>query len=84
MLTESVAVSSEIYLGFESQSCQSKNYENWYLLLLRSAHSIKEYEQRPVGSQSGVCVRVKQRPYTRVIVSLSYKYASKSKRICLL
>jgi len=26
---------------------------NWYLLLLRKAHSIREKEQRLVGSESG-------------------------------
>jgi hypothetical protein len=38
---------------FEPRSGKSKDYENWYWLLLREARSIKEKEQRLVDSESG-------------------------------
>ena len=49
----SVLVSNVVDRGFESRSSQTKRLYNWYLWLLREAHSIKEKEQRLVGSKSG-------------------------------
>ena len=48
--------SSVVDRGFESDQVNQKLY-NWYLLLLRKAQSIKEKEERLVGSKSG-CVRM--------------------------
>jgi len=54
----SVLFSSVIDRWFELWPGQTKDYKNYkYLLLLRSARSIKEREQRLVGSE---CVRVGQ------------------------
>ena len=42
---------SAVDRGFESRSDEAR-LKNWYLLLLREAHSINEKEQRLVGSES--------------------------------
>ena len=47
----SVSSSSAVYRGFESRSGQTKDL-NWYVLLLREVHRIKEKEQGRVASQS--------------------------------
>jgi len=49
-----------------SSKCQ--RLWNWYLLLLCWTHSIKEKEQRLVGSESGYCVRVGQHVYLQTVV----------------
>jgi len=49
----SALASSAVDSELESRSGQAKDYKNWYLLLLRLARSIKEKEQRLVGSESG-------------------------------
>jgi hypothetical protein len=49
----SVLASSAVDRGFELWSGHTKVYANWYLLLLWLARSIKEKEQRLVGSESG-------------------------------
>jgi hypothetical protein len=54
---------------FELWPGQTKDYKKYkYLLLLRSARSIKEKEQRLVGSE---CVRVGQHVYQQTVVSVS-------------
>ena len=47
----SVLTSSAVGRECQSQSGQTKDY-NWYLLLYCKAHSIKEKEQRLIGSES--------------------------------
>jgi hypothetical protein len=59
----SVLALSVIYRGFVPWSGQTKDYNYWVLLLLRYAHSIKEKEQRLVGSESGQCVQVGRNVY---------------------
>jgi hypothetical protein len=50
----SVLALSAVDRGFEPWLGQTKDYKiDWYLLLLRQARSIKEKEQRLIGSESG-------------------------------
>ena len=48
----SVLVSSEVERGFEPQSGQTKDYKIGICCFPRKAYSIKEKEQRLVGSES--------------------------------
>jgi hypothetical protein len=49
----SVLASSALDRGFESQSGQTKDYQISVLLLLHTAHKIKEQEQNLGGLESG-------------------------------
>jgi len=49
----SVLASSVLDRGFESQSGQTKDYQISVLLLLHTAHKIKEQEQNLGGLESG-------------------------------
>ena len=68
----SVLVSSAVDHGFEPLVRLNQRLLNWYLLLLRLACSIKEKEQRLVGSwnQNNVS-RVERHVYPWTVVSVS-------------
>ena len=78
----SVLASSAVDRGFKPRSSKTR-LSNWCLLLLRKGGSIKEKEQRLVGSESGYCVRVGQHVNLRNIVSVSSHYKNPAKRVDL-
>ena len=67
----SVLTSSAVDHGFECRRLQTKDYE--IVVCCFSACSIKEKEQRLVGSESGSCVRVRRPVYLRTVILVSYK-----------
>ena len=69
----SVLSSSVVDHGFEPRSCQTKEYKIGICCFStkHAALRIKEKEQRLVGSESGIFIRVGRHVYPRTVVTVS-------------
>ena len=74
-----VSALASVDRGFGSK----QSLDNVYLVLLFYARSIKEKDQRLVGSESAKCVRVDRHVYPCVVVSVSLHYKIPTQRVGL-